>query len=65
MIILKASHCLSEETFTEETPRMVPLEREVDISEFAGNIVYVAIRHYNVTDMDRIFVEEVELFVIE
>lgn len=56
---------LSEETFTEETPRMVPLEREVDISEFSGNIVYVAIRHYNVTDMDRIFVEEVELFVIE
>lgn len=56
---------LSEETFTEDTPRMVPLEREVEISEFAGNIVYVAIRHYNVTDMDRIFVEEVELFVIE
>jgi hypothetical protein len=56
---------LSEETFTEETPRMVPLEREVDISEFAGNIVFLSIRHYNVTDMDRIFVEEVELFVIE
>ncbi|MBE0661580.1 MAG: choice-of-anchor J domain-containing protein [Bacteroidales bacterium] len=56
---------LSEETFTEETPRMVPLEREVDISEYAGQIVFLAIRHYNVTDMDRIFVEEVELFVIE
>jgi PKD repeat protein len=56
---------LSEETFTEDTPRMVPLEREVDISEFAGNIVFLAIRHYNVTDMDRIFVEDVELFVIE
>jgi hypothetical protein len=56
---------LSEETFTEETPRMVPLEREVDISGYAGQIVFLAIRHYNVTDMDRIFVEEVELFVIE
>jgi hypothetical protein len=56
---------LSEETFTEETPRMVPLEREIDISGFAGDIVFMAIRHYNVTDMDRIFVEEVELFVIE
>jgi hypothetical protein len=56
---------LSEETFTEDTPRMIPLEREVDISEFAGNIVFLAIRHYSVTDMDRIFVEEVELFVIE
>lgn len=56
---------LSEETFTEETPRMVPLEREIDISGYAGQIVFLAIRHYNVTDMDRIFVEEVELFVIE
>ena len=56
---------MSEETFTEETPRMVPLEREIDISGFAGDIVFMAIRHYNVTDMDRIFVEEVELFVIE
>jgi hypothetical protein len=56
---------LEEETFTEETPRMVPLEREIDISEYAGKIVYLAIRHYNVTDMDRIFLEEVELYAIE
>lgn len=56
---------LEEETFTEDTPRMVPLEREIDISGYAGKIVYLAIRHYNVTDMDRIFVEEVEMYAIE
>jgi hypothetical protein len=56
---------LLEETFTEDTPRLTPLERSIDISQHAGQIVYLAIRHYNVTDMDRIFVEEVELYVIE
>ncbi len=62
---ISAFELLLEETFTEETPRMTPLEREVDISAYAGNIVFLAIRHYNVTDMDRMFVEEAELFVIE
>ncbi len=56
---------LLEETFTEETPRMTPLEREVDISEYAGKVVYLSIRHFNVTDKDRIFLEEIELYVIE
>ncbi|MFN2394080.1 MAG: choice-of-anchor J domain-containing protein [Bacteroidales bacterium] len=56
---------LLEETFTEDTPRMTPLERSVDISEYAGEVVYLAIRHFNVTDNDRIFVEEVEIFAIE
>lgn len=62
---LSAFELLMEETFTEETPRMTPLEREVDISAYAGKVVFLAIRHYNVTDMDRMFVEETELFVIE
>ncbi|MBE0639332.1 MAG: choice-of-anchor J domain-containing protein [Bacteroidales bacterium] len=62
---ISAFELLLEETFTEETPRMTPLEREIDISAYAGNIVFLAIRHFNVTDMDRMFVEEVELFVIE
>lgn len=54
-----------EETFATDTPSWTPQERELDLSEYAGQIIYVAIRHYNVTDMDRIFVQEVELFVIE
>jgi len=56
---------LFEETFTEDTPNWVGLERNIDISEYAGQIVYLAIRHFNVTDMDRIIVEEVEIYAIE
>lgn len=56
---------LFEETFTEETPNWLANERVIDISEYAGQVVYLSIRHFNVTDMDRIFVEEVELYVIE
>jgi hypothetical protein len=56
---------LFNETFSTETPSWTAQERNIDISEYAGQIVYLAIRHYNVTDMDRIFVEEVELYVIE
>ncbi len=54
-----------EETFTTETPNWTPLERNLDLQDFAGQIIYVAFRHYNVSDMDRIFIEEVELYVIE
>ncbi|TVQ92276.1 MAG: PKD domain-containing protein [Bacteroidetes bacterium] len=56
---------LFEETFTEDTPNWVGLERNIDISEYAGQVVYLAIRHFNVTDMDRIIVEEVEIYAIE
>jgi hypothetical protein len=54
-----------EETFTTETPNWEPQERNLDLKDFAGQIIYLAFRHYNVTDMDRIFIEEVELYVIE
>ncbi len=56
---------LFEETFDTETPSWTALEREVDLSAYAGEIIFVAIRHYNITDMDRIFIAEVELFAIE
>jgi len=56
---------LFNETFSTETPNWIAHERNIDISDYAGQVVYLAIRHYNVTDMDRIFVEEVELYVID
>jgi PKD repeat protein len=56
---------LFEETFTEETPQWAALERTVDISAYAGETIYLAIRHYGVTDMDRMFVDEVEVYKIE
>lgn len=56
---------LFEETFTEETPQWTALERTVDLSAYAGQAVYIAIRHFGVTDMDRMFVDEVEVYKIE
>jgi hypothetical protein len=56
---------LFEESLTRETPNWEPQERMIDLSEFAGKTVYVAIRHFNVTDMDRIFINEVEVYKIE
>lgn len=54
-----------QETFSPETPSWTALERSLDISDYAGEVIYVAIRHFNVSDMDRIFFEEIELYVIE
>jgi len=56
---------LFEETFPTTTPNWTPFERFVDLSEFTGETIYIAIRHYNVTDMDRIYVGEVEVYKIE
>ncbi len=35
---------------------------EADLSDFAGETVYIAIRHYNVTDMFRLNVDQFEVF---
>ncbi|MBQ4447657.1 MAG: hypothetical protein II897_05135, partial [Clostridia bacterium] len=35
---------------------------EADLSDFAGETVYIAIRHYNVTDMFRLNVDQVEVW---
>lgn len=56
---------LFEETMSTTTPNWVPQERTVDLSAYHGKKVYLAIRHYNVTDMDRIFIGEVEVYKIE
>ncbi len=56
---------LFEETMPTTTPNWEPQERMVDLSAYYGKIVYVAIRHFNVTDMDRLFVREVEVYKIE
>ena len=52
------------ETFTEDTPNWEPQERELDLLDFLGENIYIAFRHYNVTDMDRVFIEEVEVYFI-
>jgi len=56
---------LFEETFTEDTPRLTPLLRSIDISAYQGRSVFIAIRHYNVTDKDRMFLDKIEVFKTE
>lgn len=62
---LDSFQLLFQETFSTDTPNWVSHERLIDLSEYSGKIIYMAIRHFNVTDMDRMFVDEVELYVIE
>ncbi len=56
---------LFEETFTEDTPRLTPLLRTIDISAYQGKSVFIAIRHFNVTDKDRMFLDKIEVIKIE
>ena len=42
------------------TPGTTPEEHEFDLSEYAGQNVILAIRHYNCTDQLRIYVDDVE-----
>jgi hypothetical protein len=52
---------LFEETFPQDTPRLTPLLRTIDISAYQGRSVFIAIRHYNVTDKDRMFLDKIEV----
>lgn len=52
-----------EETLTTDNTNWVYIYRELNISQFAGQYIYVAFRHYNVTDMDRIVLDDIEIFV--
>lgn len=56
---------LFEETFETTTPNWTPFERSIDLSAYTGETIFIAIRHYNVTDMDRMYIGEVEVYKIE
>jgi hypothetical protein len=55
-------HLMFEETLTTDMTNWVFALREVDLSAFVGEYIYVAIRHYNVTDMDRIALDDIAVF---
>ncbi|MBK9292246.1 MAG: choice-of-anchor J domain-containing protein [Bacteroidetes bacterium] len=57
------TNLIFEETLTTDNTNWVYQYRELDISHFAGQYIYVAFRHYNVTDMDRIVLDDIEIFV--
>ncbi len=52
---------LYEETFTSDTPRLTPLPRQADISAWQGKSVFIAVRHYKVSDNDRMFLDQIEV----
>jgi hypothetical protein len=51
-----------EETLLETMTNWVYEFREVDLSQFKGQKIRVAFRHYESTDMDRIVLDNVEVF---
>lgn len=51
-----------EETLSEEAENWVYDLREIDFSDFAGETIWVAFRHYNSTDNDRISIDDIEVF---
>lgn len=56
---------LFEETLSTDEPNWIYLSRELDISAYAGNNIYVAFRHYDITDMDRIVIDNVKIRIAE
>jgi hypothetical protein len=52
---------LFEERFAEDTPRLTPQLRTIDLSDYQGRSVFIAIRHYDVTDNDRMFLDKIEV----
>lgn len=56
------STMLFEETISTTHQNWVYQTRQVNIDTYAGLTVWVAIRHHDVTDMDRIVIDNVKLF---
>ncbi|MBE0639333.1 MAG: choice-of-anchor J domain-containing protein [Bacteroidales bacterium] len=53
---------LFEETLSTEHTNWVYENRQVNIDDYAGSNVYVAFRHHDITDMDRIVIDNVKLY---
>lgn len=56
---------LFEETLSTSIPNWQPQPRELDINTYGGQNVYVAFRHWNITDMDRVVIDNVKLKIVE
>ena len=54
---------LWEETLATDLPQNELQLRTIDLSEYAGEPVYIAFRHYDVTDMDRLLLDDVFIVV--
>ncbi|HMM11182.1 MAG TPA: choice-of-anchor J domain-containing protein [Bacteroidales bacterium] len=56
---------LFEETLSTTIPGWELQPRELDINNYGGQTVYVAFRHWNITDMDRVVIDNVKLKIVE
>lgn len=54
-----------DETLSTTEPNWEYQAREVDITNFGGEIIHVAFRHHNITDMDRIVIDNVKITMTE
>lgn len=56
---------LFDETLSSEHPNWEYENRQVSLDEYANMTVYVAFRHHDITDMDRIVIDNVKLFSVD
>lgn len=56
------SNNIWEETLQESFTNWVYQFREIDISAYRGNVIRIGFRHFNVTDMDRIIIDDIEVY---
>ena len=54
-----------EETLLTTHPQWEYQVREIAIDDLAGENIYVAFRHYDVTDMDRISIDNVKVYMVD
>jgi hypothetical protein len=52
------------ETLATTLPQNELQPRSLDLSEYAGEVVYVAFRHHDVTDMDRLLLDDVAIQLV-
>lgn len=55
---------LWEETFTEDDVNWEWQEKVLDLTQYAGETVHIAFRHYGSTDMDRVALESMSVEVV-
>ncbi len=59
MASLEASSVTFSETYDDPADAGTQYTRTLDVSSFAGQTIYIAFRHHNVTDMDFISIDDV------
>ncbi len=61
---LESFSMIYEETLSESDENWVYVEKNVDLSEYAGENVYIAFRHHESTDNDRITLDDVTVSAV-